>query len=158
MSTRRLVRALWGIAAALVLLGAGCGGSDDSSQSAESPTTKAALIESSQTYRDQLAEIVGRPDEARRSFHDAPPGELTLASARRLARASRAAAREIEELTPTAGFDDLNAGLAEKFRRWAAALDREVLRGPVSTARLGDVVREYGKAADVVYEQILVAP
>jgi hypothetical protein len=128
------------------------------SQSAESQTTKAAVVESSQAYRDQLADIVGRPDEARKNFHDAPIGDLTLASAGQLARASRAAAREIDELTPASGFDDLNGELAEKFRRWAAALDREVLRRPVSTARLGDVVREYGKAADAVYEQILVAP
>lgn len=158
MSTRRLVRALWGIAAALALLVAGCGGSDDGSPSAESQTTKVAVVESSQTYRDQLAHIVGQPDDARRNFHDAPPGELTLASARQLARASRAAARQIEGLTPAAGLNNLNGNLAEKFRRWAAALDREVVRRPVSTARLGDVVREYGKAADVVYEQILIAP
>ena len=158
VSTGRLVLGLWGVAAALALLGAGCGGSDDGSPSAESQTGKAAVVESSQTYRDQLANIVWQPDDARRNFHDAPPGELTLASARQLARASRAAAREIEELTPAAGLNDLNGDLAEKYRRWAAALDREVLRKPVSTARLGDVVREYGKAADVVYEQILVAP
>jgi hypothetical protein len=158
MSTRRLVRALWGIAAALALLGAGCGGSDDGSSSAESQSTKAAVVESSQTYRDQLANIVWGPDDARRNFHDAPTGELTLASARQLARASRAAAREIEGLTPAAGLNDLNGDLAEKYRRWAAALDREVVRRPISTARLGDVVREYGKAADVVYEEILIAP
>jgi hypothetical protein len=159
MSKRRLVRAVWGVAAALALLGAGCGGSDDTSPSAESQTTNAAVVDSSQTYRDQLADIVSRPDAARRNYHDAPPGELTtLASARQLARASRAAAREIEELTPAAGLNDLNGDLAEKYRRWAAALDREVVRRPVSTARIGDVVREYGKAADDVYEQILIAP
>jgi hypothetical protein len=141
----------------LVLLGAGCGGSDDGSPSAESQTAKAAAVESSQAYRDRLAEIVSQPDEARRSFHDAPLGELTLAAARQLASASHAAARKIEELTPTAGLNDLNGNLAEKYRRWATALERELLRKPVSTARLGDVVREYGKAADVVYEQILIA-
>jgi hypothetical protein len=113
MSKRRLVRALWGMAAALALLGAGCGGSADGSPSAESQTTKAALVESSQTYRDQLAVGVSGPDDARRNFHDAPIGELTLASARQLARASRAAAREIDELTPAAGLDDLNDELAE---------------------------------------------
>jgi hypothetical protein len=141
----------------LVLLGAGCGGSDDGSPSAESQTAKAAAVESSQAYRDRLAEIVSQPDEARRSFHDAPLGELTLAAARQLASASHAAARKIEKLTPTAGLNDLNGNLAEKYRRWATALERELLRKPVSTARLGDVVREYGKAADVVYEQILIA-
>ena len=43
------------------------------------------------------------------------------------------------------------------LREWAA-LDRELLRKPVSTLRLGDAVREDGKAADDVYEQILIAP
>jgi len=90
----------------LALLGAGCGGSDDGSPSAGSQTTKVAVVESSQTYRDQLANIVWQPDDARRNFHDAPPGELTLASARQLARASRAAAREIDELKPAAGLND----------------------------------------------------
>jgi hypothetical protein len=142
----------------LALLGAGCGGSDDGSPPSESQTAKAVAVESSQAYRDQLAYIVSGPDGARRNFHDAPLGEPTLAAARELARASRAAAREIEGLTPTAGLSDLNGDLAEKYRRWATALDRELLRNPVSTARLGDVVREYGKAADVVYEQILIAP
>jgi hypothetical protein len=158
VSTRRFVRALWGFAAALALLGAGCGGSDDRSPSAESQTGKAVAVASSQAYRDELAAIVGQPDEARRNFHDAPPGELTLASARHLSHASRAAARKIEDLTPAAGLNDLNGNLAEKYRRWATALDRELMRQPVATARLGDVVREYGKAADVVYEQILIAP
>ena len=158
MSTRSHVRALCSVAAALALLGAGCGGSDDASPSPESQTANAAVIESSQTYRDQLADIVSGPDDARRNFHDAPPGELTLALARELASASRAAARRIEALTPAAGLNNLNRDLAEKYRRWAAALNREVLRKPVSTGRLGDVVREYGKAADVVYEQILIAP
>jgi hypothetical protein len=142
----------------LALLGAGCGGSDDGSPSAESQATKVAVVESSQSYRDQLAGIVSGPDDARRNFHDAPLGEPTLAAARQLARTSRAAAREVEELTPAAGLNDLNGDLGKKYRRWAAALDRELVRKPVSTGRLGDVVREYGKAADIVYEQILIAP
>lgn len=141
-----------------MLVGAGCGGSDDRSPSAESPKTAAVVVDSSQTYRDQLADIVSQPDDARRNFHNAPPGELTLASARQLASAAGTAARKIEELTPAAGLENLNRDLAEKYRRWAAALDRELVRKPVSTRRLGDAVREYGKAADEVYEQILVAP
>jgi hypothetical protein len=120
--------------------------------------TAAVAVESSQTYRDELADIVSQPDDARRNFHNAPPGELTLASARELASASRAAARRIEGLTPAAGLEAMNRDLAEKYRRWAAALDRELLRKPVSTQRLGDAVREDGKAADDVYEQILIAP
>ena len=158
MSKRSLVRASWGVAAALVLLGAGCGGSDDKSPSAESPKTAAVAVESSQAYRDKLADIVSQPDEARKNFHNAPLGELTLVSARELASASRAAARRIEGLTPAAGLEDMNRDLAEKYRLWAAALDRELLRKPVSTLRLGDAVREDGKAADDVYEQILIAP
>lgn len=158
MSTPRLVRAVWSVAAALALLGAGCGGGNDGSPSAESQTANAAAVESSQAYRDQLAAIVSQSDEARRNFHDAGPGELTLAAARQLALASRATARKIEELTPPPGVSDLHSDLAEKHRRWAEALDRELLRKPVSTAGVGDVVREFGKAADVVYEQILIAP
>ena len=158
MNRRSLVRASWAVAAALVLLGTGCGGSDEESPSAESLQTAAVAVESSQTYRDELADIVSQPDDARRNFHNAPPGELTLASARELASASRAAARRIDGLTPAAGLEDLNRDLAEKYRRWAAALDRELLRKPVSNRRLGDAVREDGKAADDVYEQILIAP
>jgi hypothetical protein len=157
MSRRFVVRAPWCVAAALVLL-VGCGGSDEKSPSAESPKPAAVVVDSSQTYRDRLAEIVSQPDDARRNFHDAPTGVLTLAAARELAGASRAAARNIEELTPAAGLDDMNRDLGAKYRLWAAALDRELLRKPVSTRRLGDAVREYGKAADAVYEQILIAP
>jgi hypothetical protein len=114
---------------------------------------------SSEAYRDQLTDIVSGPDASRKLYYDAPPGTLsTLVSARRLARSSRSAAQEIEQLTPEAGLTDLNADLAEKYRRWAAALDREIVRKPVSTARIGDVVREYGQAADAVYEEILIAP
>lgn len=158
MSTHSLIRAFCGFAAGLALIGAGCGGSDDGSRSAESQTTTAAVIDSSQAYRDQVADIVSGPDDARRSYYDAPPGELTtVASARQLASASRAAAHKIESLTPAAGLNDLNRDLAAKYRRWAAALEREVHRKPVSTARIDDAVREYGKAADAVYEQILIA-
>lgn len=158
MRTRGLVRALLGVTAALALLGAACGGSDNGSAVAESQTTEATLVESSQAYRDELAAIVSEPDEARRNYHNASLGEPTVTSAQQLAGAARAAARKIDELTPAAGLDDLNRDLAEKYRRWAAALEREVLRKPVSTSRLGDAVREYGKAADDVYEQILIAP
>jgi hypothetical protein len=155
MRTRGLVRALWGVAAVLACVG--CGGSDDGSGVTE-PKTTAVLVESSQAYRDQLASIATGPDEARRSYHNASLGEPTVAAARELARASRTAARKLDELTPASGLEDLHRDLAEKYRRWAAALEREVLRKPVSTSRLGDVVREYGKAADDVYEQILIAP
>jgi hypothetical protein len=160
VGTRRLVRALVGVAAALALLGAGCGGSDDATPSAESETTKAVAVDSAQAYRDRIADIVSGPDNARGKYHDVPPGELTtlVAASRELARASRSAAREIEELTPPASLNDLNGDLAVKYRRWAVALEREVRRRPVATARIGDVVREYGKAADEVYEQILIAP
>jgi hypothetical protein len=157
--TRFLVRALWGVAATVALLCVGCGGvGDGDSALADSQTSAAPLAESSQAYRDELTVIVSGPDQARRNYHNASLGEATVTSARQLARASRAAAHQVEELTPAAGLNDLNRDLAEKYRRWAAALEREVLRKPVSTRRLGDVVREYGKAADDVYEQILIAP
>ena len=80
-----------------------------------------------------------------------------MTAARQLARASRATASEVEGLEPPAGLD-LNRDLAGKDRQLAAALERELLRKPVSTERLGDVAREYGKAADSVYEEILIAP
>jgi hypothetical protein len=156
MRVRGLVGALWAVAAVLACVG--CGGSDDGSGVPEPGTTAAALVESSQAYRDQLASIVAGPDEARRSYHNASLGEPTVTAAKELARASRAAARELDELTPAAGLEDLHRDLADKYRRWSSALEREALRKPVSTSRLGDVVREYGKAADDVYEQILVAP
>jgi len=156
MRTRGLVGALWAVATVLACVG--CGGSDDGSGVAQPGTTAAALVDSSQAYRDQLASIVSGPDEARRSYHNASLGEPTVAAAQELARASRAAARRIDELTPGSRLEDLHRDLAEKYRRWAAALEREALRKPVSTSRLGDVVREYGKAADDVYEQILIAP
>ena len=159
MSTHSLVRAFCCAAAGLALIGAGCGGGDDGSRSAESQAPREAVEDSSQAYRDHVAEIVSGPDDARRSYYDAPPGELTtVASARQLSRAATAAARKIEKLTPPAGLNDLNRDLAARYRRWAAALEREVQRNPVSTARIGDVVREYGKAADETYEQILIAP
>ena len=113
---------------------------------------------SSQTYRDHVTAIVRVTDEARGDFRGAPAGPLLASSARQLARASRAAAHDVDELSPPPGFNDLNRDLAERYRRWAAALERELLLKPVSAARLGDVVREYGKAADNSYEQILVAP
>jgi hypothetical protein len=140
----------------LALLGAGCGG--DGSSSAESQTTAAVIGNSSQAYRDQVTAIVRVTDEARGNYRGAPTGEPLVRSARQLARASRAAAREVDGLTPPAGLNDLDRDLARKYRRWAAVLERELLRKPVSTGRLGDVVREYGKATDHVYEQILIAP
>jgi hypothetical protein len=141
----------------LAVLGAGCGG-DGGSPSAGSPTTTAALVDASQTYRDQVTAIVRVTDEARGNFRGASAGAQLARSARQLARASRAAASEVDELTPPAGLNGLNRDLAGRYRLWAAALERELLRKPVSTARLGDVVREYGQATDHVYEEILIAP
>jgi hypothetical protein len=159
MSTHFLVRGLLGVAAALALLGAGCGGGDDQVPSADSQTATPELVgDSSQTYRDQVTAIVRVTDDARSDFRGAPPGEPQVTSARQLARASRAAAREVDELTPPGGLNDLNRDLAGRYRRWAAGLERELHRKPVSTGRLGDVVREQGKATDHVYEQILIAP
>lgn len=62
-----------------------------------------------------------------------------------LPRASRAAAREIDELTPAAGLNELNADLAERYRRWAAALDREVLRSPSRRRRSATWYASTGK-------------
>ena len=150
---RRCVLAL---AASLTLLGAGCGGSDDGSPSAGPQTTPAVAADSSQAYRDRLTDIVRQHDDARGSFR-AARGEQTVTAAQQLARGSRTAAHDVDALTPPAGLD-LHGDLVEKYRRMAAALERELLRKPVSTERLGDVAREYGKAADHVYEEILIAP
>ena len=147
-------RSLWALAAVLALLGAGCG-SDDGASSAGSQAP-AVVADSSQAYRDQLADIVRRHDDARGSFRGAR-GEETVTAARQLASASRATASEVEGLEPPAGLD-LNRDLAGRYRQLAAALERELLRKPVSTERLGDFAREYGKAADSVYEEILIAP
>ena len=158
MRARSLVCVVGGLAAAVALVGAGCGGGESESASAASEATSAAAVEPSQAYRDQLATVVAGPDGARHTFHEAPPGPLTETLAQDLATASRTAARELDELTPPGGLADLNRELAERYRRWATALEGELARKPISTSRLGDAVREYGKAADSVYEQILIAP
>ena len=152
--TKTLTFTLCGAAAALALLGAGCGGSDSSSQ--ESPTTTSAA--SSQAYVDQVTAIVRSTDNVRGVFRGAAPGEPTVTAAEQLVLAAQAAAVDLDELTPPENLNALNQSLARKFRRFAAALDQELARKPVSMSRLGDVVREYGKATDNVYEEILITP
>ncbi|HEU4892235.1 MAG TPA: hypothetical protein VFT47_11845, partial [Vicinamibacterales bacterium] len=98
MSRNALALTICGAAAALALLGAGCGGSDSSSP--ESSTTTA--VESSQAYIDQVTAIVRGTDNTRGVFRGAAPGEPTVTAARQLVLASRTAARDIEELTPPA--------------------------------------------------------
>ena len=155
MSTRSFALALCAAATALALLAAGCGGGGDSS-SPESSTTTA--VESSQAYIDQVTAIVRSTDNVRGVFRGAAPGEPTVTAAEQLVLASRTAADELEELTPPASVGGLNQSLARKFRRLAAALERELAHKPVSMSRLGDVVREYGQDTDNVYEQILITP
>jgi hypothetical protein len=154
MTKKTLGLTLCAAAAALALVGAGCGGGNSSSPEPSTTTS----VESSQAYLDQVTAIVRGTDSARGDFRGATPGESTVLAARQLVRASEAAAADLDELTPPANFNGLNQGLARKFRRLAAALDKELARNPVSMSRLGDVVREYGKASDDVYEQILITP
>ena len=154
MTKKTLTFTLCGAAAALALLGAGCGGSDSSSP--EPPTTTS--VESSQAYVDQVTAIVRSTDNVRGVFRGAAPGEPTVTAAEQLVLAAQAAAVDLDELTPPESLNALNQSLARKFRRFAAALDQELARKPVSMSRLGDVVRDYGKASDNVYEEILVTP
>ena len=154
MSTRSLALALCGAAAALALLGAGCGGGDSSSpKSSTTPT-----VEASQAYVDEVTAVVRSTDNVRGVFRGAAPGEQTVTAAEQLVLASRTAAGELEELTPPANLSALNSTLARKFRRLAAALEKELARKPVSMSGLGDVVREYTHATDSVYEEILATP
>lgn len=154
MTKKTLTFTLCGAAAALALLGAGCGGSDSSSP--EPPTTTS--VESSQAYVDQVTAIVRSTDNVRGVFRGAAPGEPTVTAAEQLVLAAQTAAVDLDELTPPESLNALNQSLARKFRRFAAALDQELARKPVSMSRLGDVVRDYGKASDNVYEEILVTP
>ena len=154
MTKKTITFTLCGAAAALALLGAGCGGSDSSSP--EPPTTTS--VESSQAYVDQVTAIVRSTDNVRGVFRGAAPGEPTVTAAEQLVLAAQAAAVDLDELKPPESLNALNQSLARKFRRFAAALDQELARKPVSMSRLGDVVRDYGKASDNVYEEILVTP
>lgn len=154
MSRSTLIFILCAAVAALALLGAGCGGSDSSSpKSSATPT-----VEPSQAYVDEVTAIVRSTDNVRGVFRGAAAGEPTVTAAEQLILASRTAAGELEEVTPPANFEALNVNLARKFRRLAAALEKELARKPVSMSGLGDVVREYGQATDHVYEEILVTP
>ena len=146
MTKKTLTFTLCGAAAALALLGAGCGGSDSSSP--EPPTTTS--VESSQAYVDQVTAVV--------NFLLSMQKEPTVTAAEQLVLAAQKAAVDLDELTPPESLNALNQSLARKFRRFAAALDQELARKPVSMSRLGDVVRDYGKASDNVYEEILVTP
>jgi hypothetical protein len=147
-------RALLAVALALALLAGGCGNDENGSPAAGAGTAATA---GSDEYREQVVAIVNRTDDLRRDFHNAPPGQETVKSARQLARASRAAARDIDKLRPPASLVDLGRRMAENYRQWAAKIDPELARKPVSMVRLSDVVRKYGKLVDDVYEEILIA-
>jgi hypothetical protein len=154
MTKKTFAFTLCGAATALALLGVGCGGGKSSSP--DSPTTTS--VESSQAYVDEVTAIVRSTDNVRGVFRGAAPGEPTMTAAEQLVLAAQAAAVDLDELTPPENLNALNQSLARKFRRFAAALDQELGRKPVSMSRLGDVVRDYGKASDDVYEEILVTP
>jgi hypothetical protein len=152
LSTSRM---LFGVVLVLALLAGGCGNDEDGSPAAGTGTATTAGL--SDEYREQIVAIVQRTDELRRDFHDAPPGQETVKSARQIALASRAAARDIDKLRTPASLADLGGQMAENYRQWAAKIDPELGRKPVSMVRLSDVVREYGKLVDDVYEDILIA-
>ena len=96
-----------------------------------------------------------RSDEARGSWHGAATGEESLEAAQRLAGTARLAAQDVDALQPPEDLAKLNSQVAKNYRLWAAKLEAELARKHVSTARLGDVVREYGQRVDSAYEQIL---
>jgi hypothetical protein len=153
LSTCRLLVAL---ALALALSAGGCGGDDNSSPDAGAGTTTTAG--SADEYRAQVEAIVRRSDEARGSWHGAAGGQESVEAARRLAGTARLAARDVDALQPPESLAQLNGELAKNYRLWAAKLEAELKRKQVSTARLGDVVREYGQRVDSAYEEILIAP
>jgi hypothetical protein len=149
-------RALIVVALALALLAGGCGNDENESPAAGAGTvTTAGAVDE---YREQVVAIVTRTDEARGNFRGAPPGQEVVTAARELALASRAAARDVDSMSPPASVADLDRQLAANYRLWAAKLEAELARKPVSLERLGDVVRANGKLVDDVYEDILIAP
>jgi hypothetical protein len=153
LSTSRVILA---VALGLTLVAGGCGGDEKESPAAGAETTTTAG--STDEYRAQIEAIVRRSDEARGGWHAAAAGEESLEAARRLAGTARLAGQDVEALQPPESLAKLNSQVAKGYRLWAAELDAELARKQVSTARLGDVVREYGQRVDSAYEQILIAP
>ena len=153
---RSTTRLLLAASLALTLVAGGCGGDEKESPAAAAGTT--ATAGSSDEYRAQVEAIVRRSDEARGSWHGAPSGEESLAAARRLVGTARLAGQDVDALQPPGNLAKLNGQMAKNYRLWAAKLEAELKRKQVSTARLGDVVREYGQRVDSAYEQILIAP
>jgi hypothetical protein len=153
LSTSRVILP---VALALALLAGGCGGDDNGSPNAGADTTTTAG--SADEYRAQVEEIVRRSDNARGNWHGAAGGQEALDAAERLAGTARLAAQDVDGLQPPDSLAELNAELAKSYRLWQAKLEAELKRKQVSTARLGDVVREYGQRVDSAYEQILIAP
>ena len=150
------LRTLLPVALALVFLAGGCGNDDNGSPSAAAETVASASP--ADEYRDQVTAIVRRSDEARGNFRGASSTPDLVKAAHQLALTSRAAASDVEKLDPPPSYAPLGAKLAEKYRLWAAKLEAEAGRKPVSTERLADVVRNYGKLVDFAYDYILVAP
>jgi hypothetical protein len=149
-------RAILAVALALALVVGGCGGDDNESSAAAAGTTTAAG--SADAYRAQVEEIVRRSDGARGSWRGTRGAKEAVDAAEQLAGTARLAAQDVDRLQPPESLAELNGELAKSYRLWQAKLEAELKRKQVSTARLGDVVREYGQRVDSAYEQILIAP
>src|SRR5215217_7222619 len=148
------VRLLLRVAVAMTLAVGGCG---DDEKSASPPRTTASAASTSQQYRDQLAPIQQRGNDARSTYHHAPSGETSeiTKAARQLARASAALARDVARLRAPPALADVNRRLRENYREQAAEVERELDRKPVSTERLGDIIRKHEKASDDLYQEVL---
>ncbi len=158
MTPKGRLRSVTAVAVASALAFAGCGGNDE--ESGPSPTSTAAVANPSQDYRDRLVPILQRATDARSTYHHAPAGDASqiAKAARRLARASAATARDIAQLRPPMKLEDLNRRLSENYQQQTSEIEAELDHKPLSTGRLGDVIRKHEKASDDLYQQILTAP
>jgi hypothetical protein len=150
-------RLLAPILVAVVALGAAaCGGEKSAASTATTPETAATGANPVPDYLAQLDSIKVRADDARSDYHNAPLGEPTLEAARDLAEIAGEVADELEGLEPPPSHADLHARMIDTFREPKTAIDAVLARTPVSTDRLGNVIREHWKILDDLHDEMLV--
>ena len=144
------------IGCSIVVALAGCG---DDEQPSPAAGTQAAG-ESSKAYRDAVAPVVASVDQARGLYHDVPAGqkEALAERAQGLAQRAQKAAADLRALEPPPSLRNANSRLADVYAALAAELERAAAAAPLSSSKLGDVVREHEQAAGTVYDEILTAP